>query len=416
MELTIHLREPHARQREFLESTAKRIVIRAGRRGGKTTGIAIRIVERFLAGRRQLYAAPTEDQVETLWWEIKQALREPLDAGVLYKNETKHIIEVPGTKQRIRAKTAWNADTLRGDYADDLILDEFQLMAEDAWGVVGAPMLADNNGDAVFIYTPVSLRSSGVSKAKDKRHAAKMFKRAQQDSSGRWAAITFPSWENPYVSAEALSELAQDMTEMAYRQEIGAEDVDEVPGALWKRDMIRRVEELPDLVRIVVGVDPSGGAVETGIVTAGIDAQGFGYILSDTSLLGSPATWGNMVVASYDEWKADRVCGERNYGGDMVESTIRSVTNASGQTRTDVSYKDVIATRGKAVRAEPVSAKYEKRQVFHYGTFPELEEEMCTWVPDSGMKSPNRMDAMVWAITELMLKTQQRTDFGSYQG
>jgi len=403
-ELTIHLREPHAKQREFLTSTAKRKVIRAGRRGGKTTGIAIFAVEKFLEGRRVLYAAPTDDQVETFWWEVKAALQEPLDAGVLYKNETKHIVEVPDTKQRIRGKTAWNADTLRGDYADILILDEFQLMAEDAWGVVGAPMLLDNNGDAVFIYTPVSLRSSGISKAKDKRHAAKMYKRAvaaQKDGSERWAAFTFTSHDNPHLSTTALAEITEDMTELAYQQEIMAEDIEDVPGALWKRRHIRHIlpSSMPDLVRVGIGVDPTGGAAEAGIVAAGVDRRGLGFVIGDHSLLGSPAAWGGAVVEAYNLHEADFVAGEKNYGGEMVQHTIRSVQGGE-----DLYYKDVNATRGKAVRAQPISAKYERGLVFHVGEFPELEEEMCGWVPDAGMLSPNRLDALVWILTELMVK------------
>ncbi len=142
-----------------MDSTAKRKVIRAGRRGGKTVGMSIFAVEQFLAGHRVLYAAPTAEQLDTFWRHVKAALREPIDAGLFRKNETEHFIDLERTEQRIRAKTAWNADTLRGDYCDVLILDEWQLMNEEAWDRVGAPMLLDNNGDAVFIYTPPSYSS-----------------------------------------------------------------------------------------------------------------------------------------------------------------------------------------------------------------------------------------------------------------
>src|SRR3990167_10570967 len=124
IEYRVRLRTPHPKQAAFVDSPAKRIIIRAGRRSGKTTGVATRDVKRFLRGRRILYAAPTQEQVESYWWEVKRALEEPLDAGVFYKNESLHVIELPGTKQRIRAKTAWNADSLRGDFPDDLIIDE----------------------------------------------------------------------------------------------------------------------------------------------------------------------------------------------------------------------------------------------------------------------------------------------------
>ena len=171
------------KQWEFIQCNKKRIIVRAGRRGGKTHGVSQRVVLRFLKGRRQLYAAPTTEQVESFWFNVVRILRPMIEAGVLVKNESDHTIEYPGTKQRIKAKTAWNADSLRGDYADDLVLDEWQLMNEDAWELVGAPMLLDNDGDACFIYTPISLHPGKkfASKANDPQHASKMFKKATAD-------------------------------------------------------------------------------------------------------------------------------------------------------------------------------------------------------------------------------------------
>jgi hypothetical protein len=225
-EYVVHLRNPerHQQQKRMVESTAKRLIVKAGRRGGKTYGFAIRAVRRFLEGRRQLYAAPTNEQTDTFWSEVKRALAEPVRAGIFKQNETERYIELPGTKQRIKAKTAWNANTLRGDYADDLYLDEFQLMAEDTWDEVGAPMLLDNNGDAVLIFTPPSLKSTGVSKAKDPRHASKMFKKALTDMTGNWEAIHFTSLENPFISPEGLAIITSDMSMDSYRREILAQD------------------------------------------------------------------------------------------------------------------------------------------------------------------------------------------------
>lgn len=222
--IQIVLPVPHARQLEFIVSRAKRKIIRAGRRGGKTVGAAILGVEAFVAGKRVLYAAPTSEQVGKFWFEIKLALSPLITAGLFRQNESENYIERPDTENRIKCKTAWNADTLRGDFADLLLLDEWQLMDEDTWEVVGVPMLLDRNGDAVFVYTPPSLRSAGVSKAHDPRHAAKMFKTALADTSGRWAAFHFTSHDNPYISQKALSELIQDMSKTSYRQEILAED------------------------------------------------------------------------------------------------------------------------------------------------------------------------------------------------
>lgn len=215
---------PHVNQQHILESNAKRKVIRAGRRSGKTVCSAIMAVKAFLAGKRVLYTAPTAEQVDTFWYEIKKAFSEPINANVYAKNETEHIIEKRDTENRIQARTAWAADMIRGSYADLLIMDEYQLCNEDLWAVVGAPMLLDRDGSAVFIYTPPSLRSAGVSKARDPRHAAKMFKAAQADTTGRWQAFSFTSHDNPYISKEALAEIIKDMSKQSYRQEILAED------------------------------------------------------------------------------------------------------------------------------------------------------------------------------------------------
>ncbi len=223
-EVSVNIRWAHPEQRRFIESLVKHKVVRAGRRAGKTVGIAILAVKSFIKGMRVLYQAPTSEQTDAFWFEVKQSLRPLIDTGVYKLNETERYIERVGTKNRIKAKTAWNADSSRGDYGDLLIYDEYQLTNEDAWEVVGMPMLLDNNGDVVFIYTPPSLRSAGVSKARDPRHAAKLFKKAQADTSGRWATFHFTSHDNPFISQSALAELAKDMSRDTYRQEILAED------------------------------------------------------------------------------------------------------------------------------------------------------------------------------------------------
>jgi len=402
-EITVTLPKPHGKQIEFLRSSAKRKVIRAGRRGGKTYGASIYAVEKFLEGKRVLYATPTQEQVDRFWYLVCESLREPIEAGIFYKNETKHLIELPGTEQRIRAKTAWNADTLRGDFADELILDEFQLMNEDTWGVVGAPMLMDNNGNAIFIYTPPSLQSRSVTKANDPQHAAKLFKKAAADTTGRWQAFHFSTYDNPYIDKAVIDDLANDMSSIAYRMEIMAEDIDEAPGALWKRANIEkyRVDKSPELKRIVVAIDPSGSdkttSDEAGVLVAGIDKNGDGYILEDLSGIYSPNAWAHRAISAYYEWDADRIVAEKNYGGDMVETVIRNMSP-------EVSYKDVTASRGKYLRAEPIAAFYERGKVHHVGRYNKLEDEMCLWLP--GDKSPNRMDALVWALTDLMAQSK----------
>jgi hypothetical protein len=399
VEHEIHLPMPHEKQVAFIRSKAKRKMVKAGRRGGKTVGSSILGVEYFLSARRVLYAAPTQEQVTRFWFEVTSALMQPVKAGIFYKNESEKFIDLRGTEQRIKAKTAWNADTLRGDYADLLILDEFQLMNEDTWGLVGAPMLLDNDGDAVFIYTPPSLKSRSVSKANNPQHAAKMFKRFEELirlGSTRHAVFHFKSTDNPHLSKTALDEITQDMTSIGYRMEILAEDVDEAPGALWTRQIIEenRVLKAPDyLPRIIVGVDPSATSIgdEAGIIVGGWIGDE-GYLLADESVQGSPLTWADRAITAYHENKADMIVAEANNGGEMVEVTIHHIDST-------VPVVLVHASRGKRTRAEPISALYEKKKIHHVGKFDMLEDEMCLWVP--GDDSPNRMDAAVWTFSKL---------------
>jgi phage terminase large subunit-like protein len=151
------------------------------------------------------------------------------------------------------------------------------------------------------------------------------------------------------------------------------------------------------LRRIVVGVDPSGtshdGSDECGIVVAGRSDAGEFFVLNDASRVASPDQWARGVAAEFDRWQADRVVAEKNYGGDMIMSVLRHV-------RRGLPITMVNASRGKAVRAEPVAALYEQGRVHHVGAFADLEDELCTWQPgDPG--SPDRLDALVWAMTEL---------------
>ena len=395
--------EEHPRQHEFIYSEKKRKIIRAGRRGGKTTGVAILAVLEFLKGKAVDYAAPVIEQVGKFWHEVVTALAEPIEFGIYRKLESEKTIFEPGTEHYIHCRTAWNPDTLRGGSTDLLIFDEFQMMHEETWSAAGSPRLIDRNGDAVFIYTPPSLRMRARTQAGDPLHAAKMFKKYRDHPD--WLCLHFPTMENPFVSKQGIDEVSADLTQLAYRQEILAEDIEEVPGALWKPTLIDelRVSEIPQealpLLRIVVGIDPSGSSTnEAGIVAAGKGKNGHGYVLADGSLLApTPRAWAQEAVRLYQTLSADRIVAERNFGGDMVREVIMTVD-------TLVSYRDVVASRGKQVRAEPIFALYEKGTIHHVGVFEKLEEEQCSYVPEITRKSPNRMDALVWALTSCFQK------------
>lgn len=185
------------------------------------------------------------------------------------------------------------------------------------------------------------------------------------------------------------------------RQELAGELLEDVEGALWTLARIDagRVSALPEgvsLTRVVVGVDPAAtsgeSSAETGIIVAGRGSDGDAYVLADRSLRGTPHEWGSAAVLAYDAFDADHVTPETNNGGEMVTSTLRTI-------RPDLPILAVHASRGKATRAEPISALYEQRRVHHIGTLAALEDQMVSWVP--GMASPDRMDALVWALTDV---------------
>jgi phage terminase large subunit-like protein len=186
----------------------------------------------------------------------------------------------------------------------------------------------------------------------------------------------------------------------------------DVPGALWTIEMLdgARAKSTPDLRRVVVAVDPSGTkgdgkGDDIGIVVAGLGIDGRGYVLRDATCQLSPDGWGRRAVDMYHRYNADRIVAERNFGGSMVGHVIRSADPLA-------SFKEVSASRGKIVRAEPIAALYEQGRVSHVGEFSEMEDQLCnmTGAGFIGEGSPDRADALVWALSELMLEPK-RTAF-----
>lgn len=200
------------------------------------------------------------------------------------------------------------------------------------------------------------------------------------------------------------------------RQELEGEILDDIPGALWSREIIdnHRLREAPeDLIRVVVSVDPAAsageGSDETGIVVVGLgrDQDGYarGYILEDGSLKGSPEEWARKAVSLYRKYSADKIVAEKNQGGDMVGAVIRAVDRS-------VPISLVHASRGKVIRAEPISALYEQGRVHHVGRFDKLEDQMCLFSVDNfrtpALGSPDRVDALVWGLTDIFDKITGR--------
>ena len=207
------------------------------------------------------------------------------------------------------------------------------------------------------------------------------------------------------LSAAALTELLEQYEgTRTGRQELYGEYLEDVEGALWHLELLddHRVRTIPEgeEVRTVVAIDPAvtsaESSAETGIVVATLTRNGHIYITSDVSMKGSPDTWARAAVAAYEMAGADCIVVEGNQGGDLHKTVLHTVSP-------NLPVKKVTATQGKKLRAEPVAALYEQGKVHHVGTFPKLEEQMTTWLP-TDRESPDRLDALVWAVTELAFK------------
>lgn len=277
-------------------------------------------------------------------------------------------------------------DRIRGNNLAWAWCDEFAYWeyVDDAWHQL---MLAMRVGDPkVFISTTP--------------RAVDLLKSFLDDPA--WVVTRARTSDNPHLAGVAVRQL-----EAIYggtslgRQELEGEFIDEIPGALWTRQQLEDayLPDTPPLRRVVVGVDPSGGRNEIGIVVAGVDRRGRGHVLADLSMSGSPDQWGRRVVEAWRSWDADRIVVERNFGGDMAEHTVRTADRAAP-------VRMVTASKGKTPRAEPVSMLYEQGKVFHAGRWPKLEDQMCTWTSDD-KTSPDRLDAMVWALNELLVDNHQ---------
>ncbi len=267
---------------------------------------------------------------------------------------------------------------------------------EEVWDMLQMTMRAGERPRVVVSTTPRPLpilRGDG----KDGRRLGLM----NMPSTAVTRGSTFDNADNLSPSFLASVKAQYDGTRLG-RQEIYAEVLEDIEGALWNHAMIdkSRVREAPTLKRVVVAVDPAGSAKKTadeaGIVVVGLGTDGHGYVLEDVTGRYSPRDMAELAIARYRHWKADRIVAEDNFGGKIVEDLMRLIDPR-------ISYKAVHASRGKIVRAEPVAALYEQGKVHHVGLLSKLEDEICTYAPLVSTQSPGRMDALVWGVTDLML-------------
>jgi predicted phage terminase large subunit-like protein len=361
----------------------------AGRGFGKT-----RLAAEWLAwqaitqpGTRWAVVAPTFGDVRDTAAEGPSGLVGILTEYGVLETYNRSMGEIRLTnKSRIKLFSGAEPDRLRGPNFHGGWFDEMASLTDtDAWDQYKFALRLGDHPQTVITTTP---------------RPTKLIKGLlEQEGVVVVRGSTFDNSANLAESALAELRLRYEGTRLG-RQELYGEVVDDVEGALWSRDLIEssRVEEHPPLMRIVVAIDPavtSGeNSDETGIVVAGVTTDQHYYILEDLSCRETPDGWARIAVDAYHRHKADRIIGETNNGGDMIELLLRQVDNT-------VAYRKVTATRGKITRAEPVASLWEQGRGHLVGGYPILEDQMASFTIASN-DSPDHLDAMVWACTELM--------------
>ena len=340
--------------------------------------------------------APTFTDVRRTCVEGPSGIIKSLPSGALeqYNRSNGQITLTNGSK--IHMVSADEPDRARGLNLSYAWLDEFAAWRyEETWTAGLAPALRIGHPQTIITTTP---------------RPTKLLREFMSRTDGSVVVTRGSTFDNAAnLSQAALEELKSryEGTRLG-RQELYGELLLDTPGSLWRLSDIdeTRVDEAPELVRIVVAIDPavtSGEeSDETGIVVVGKGADGRGYVLADRSCRDTPSGWAHRAVQAFHDFNADRIVAEKNQGGDMVEQTIRSVLSTAP-------YKGITAKQGKRLRAEPIAALYEQGRISHVGSFDILEDQMTTWLPDSGL-SPDRLDALVHGLTELGLAAGSSAD------
>lgn len=296
--------------------------------------------------------------------------------------------------------SAEEPDRLRGPQADTAWGDEFAAWKyPDAWDQLRFGLRLGGDPRAVITTTP---RPTAEVRTLMADPTTAVTRGTTYENRGNLAAAFFAAVVKKYEGTRLG------------RQELDGAVLEDNPGALWTQSRIEalRVRKAPEFRRIVVAIDPAvtsnAKSDETGIVVAGLGTDGHTYVLEDGSGKYTPDGWARFAVNRFKEWKADRVVAEVNNGGDLVETVIRSVD-------AHVPYRAVHAARGKQTRAEPIAALYEQGKVHHVGGFPALEDQMTTWDPATGEKSPDRIDALVWALSDLIVNSSPPASISDFR-
>jgi phage terminase large subunit-like protein len=419
---TFKLTEKQEAANALLASSAKHILLRGGSRSGKTFLICRALVIRGMKASGSTHAILREHFNHLKHSVIYDTVPKVADLcfpGLkLSLDKTDWFHELPNGSRLIYGglDDKERTDKILGQEHSSIFLNEASQISYASRNKA-ITRLAQNSGLTLKEYVDCNPPTVGHWTYR------LWFKRVEPTSSAalehpeRYASIQMNPGDNLANLPPDYIDQLRSLPEKDRRRFLEGEFLSQVDGALWTLDLIDQNRErrprdekehkalMDRMRRVVVALDPSGASGpedersdETGIVVAGLAGDGRGYILDDLTGRYSPEGWARVALTAYDKWQADLLVGEKNFGGAMVESTLRAV-------RKNAPIKLVNASRGKAVRAEPVAALYEQNKVVHVGAFPDLEEQMCNFSSAGyqGSRSPDRADALVWAMTELML-------------
>ena len=375
----------------------------AGRGFGKTRSGAEWVRARIEGGlaRRVALVAPTASDAREVMIEGESGLVAIARAGFAPRYEPSRRRLVWPNGATATAFSAEEPERLRGPQHDAAWCDELAAWPyEAAWDNLMLGLRLGDDPRCVVTTTPRPMRLL-------RRLLAEETVRVSRGATRENAKHLAPAFLAAIVRRYEGTRLG--------RQELEAELLDDVPGALWSRALFERegarVLAAPSLRRIVVSLDPAvtagEDADETGIIVAGLAQDAHGYVLADLSARLSPNAWAARALAAYRDFAADRIVAEVNNGGDMVQATLRALDAGA-------SFKAVRASRGKIARAEPIAALYERGLVHHVGTFPALEDQMCSFTGEAREASPDRLDALVWALSELMIEREEAAGMIEY--
>lgn len=396
---TIELTYTPAQLEVFFGTPAgvKYTIVTKGRRFGATRGAAHAFIEWSLEGKKLLWGDTINGNIDRYF---ERYFLPALKKNGIDYHYNRLLKQLKIGNGYIDFRSSDQPENWEGFGYDIIFLNEAGIILNNRYLYTNAvlPMLMDNPGSLLIAAgVPKGKMCKGAGR-KEEEHPFFTLYKAAQSGKPQYRLLEYSSYDNPLLSADDIKELETEIALMSAAmidQEIYGRFVDSAYGVLWTADMIKHVEAPPAFEKIVIGLDPSGSASgdAVGIVAVG-KLKGNYYVLSDRTGGYTPNSWGSVVSNEYNTLMANAVIAERNFGGDMVKAIIHNINPG-------IYVREVVASRGKEVRAEPIVSLYEQGKVFHVKGLHKLENEQLTWVPGLG-KSPNRIDALVWAITDLM--------------